>query len=92
MFEKHEINKYMEKQELITELSKIKEKLLCRKKASLLEMGYHESDELGLYSIVSETSECTSTSSTSGSEPIPREFSLSVTSSSTAERTQRSAA
>ena len=58
MFEKHEINKYMEKQELITELSKIKEKLLCRKKASLLEMGYHESDEIGLYSMVSETSEC----------------------------------
>lgn len=32
MFEKHEINKYMEKQELITELSKIKENCFAERR------------------------------------------------------------
>lgn len=56
MFEIPEINQYMGKQELVTELSKIKEKLLCRKKESLLEMGYHETPFFDL--IESDISEC----------------------------------
>lgn len=56
MFEIPEINKYMDKQELVTELSKIKDKLLCRKKTLLLEMGYRETPFFDL--IESDTSEC----------------------------------
>ena len=55
MFEIQETNKYMDKQELVTELSKIKEKLLCRKKALLLQMGYRETPFYDL--ILSDTSE-----------------------------------
>ena len=56
MFEKLEANKYMDKQELATELSKIKAKLFCRKKPLLLEMGYRETSFFDL--IESDTSEC----------------------------------
>lgn len=51
----NELTKYMDKEELIEELAKIKDKLLCRKKALLLDMGYQETSLSDL--IVSDTSE-----------------------------------
>lgn len=51
-----ELNKLMDRQELIAELSKVKDKLLCRKKAKLLEMGYQETGFVDL--IVADSSEC----------------------------------
>jgi len=57
MVNKHsELNKLMNRQEMIAELSKVKDKLLCRKKSLLLEMGYQETPFVDL--IVADSSEC----------------------------------
>ena len=51
----NELTKYMDKEELIEELAKEKDKLLCRKRALLIDMGFQETSLSDL--IVSDTSE-----------------------------------